>query len=40
MSPETIFSPIFFNHFATLPSVIVGDRAGINKAIGIDPPLH
>src|SRR5262249_68038 len=28
-SPEATWSPSFFNHFASLPSVMVGDSAGI-----------
>jgi hypothetical protein len=34
-SPALILSPSFFNHFARLPSVIVGDSAGMRIWIGI-----
>jgi hypothetical protein len=34
-SPDLTSSPSFFSHFARLPSVIVGDSAGIVISIGI-----
>src|SRR5882757_7664473 len=37
-SPEWTSSPSLFSHFVTLPSVIVGDRAGIRISIGMSPP--
>src|SRR4051812_34317910 len=35
MSPDLTLSPSFLSHLATLPSVIVGERAGIRMLIGI-----
>jgi len=35
MSPALTASPSFFSHLETLPSVIVGERAGIRILIGI-----
>ncbi len=35
-SPALTASPSAFSHFASLPSVIVGDNAGIRILIGMD----
>ena len=34
-SPDATLSPSFFAHFASLPSVIVGESAGISTWIGM-----
>jgi hypothetical protein len=34
-SPDETFSPSFFAHFANLPSVIVGESAGISTCMGM-----
>ncbi len=34
-SPEAISSPSFFTHFASVPSVIVGESAGIKTLMGM-----
>ena len=38
MSPAATGSPSFLNQLATLPSVIVGERAGIRIWIGMTSP--
>ncbi len=38
-SPDLTLSPSFLCHFARLPSVMVGDRAGIRISIGMNLPL-
>ena len=37
-SPEETGSPSFFSHLASVPSVIVGDRAGIRIWIAMARP--
>src|SRR3984893_16175042 len=41
-SPECTSSPSLFSHFVTLPSVMVGDSAGIRISIGmlLPPPTR
>ena len=39
-SPALTVSPSFFSHLETLPSVMVGERAGIRMLIGIAPPPY
>ena len=38
ISPAATGSPSFISQLATLPSVIVGERAGISIWIGMSPP--
>ena len=39
MSPALTASPSFFSHFASVPSSMVGDRAGIRISVAIVVPL-
>jgi hypothetical protein len=39
MSPEATVSPSFTSHFASVPSSIVGESAGILSSIGMEASL-